>query len=337
MIFLSKHNLLIDADPGMGFIGSDVDDNLAIMLADRSDAFELVGVSLTSGNVRVEKGHESLDKFLKLIKREDVPFALGSKEPLVSKYSSARELKMEHVKENGLSINFNEHIENHSLSLEPSPKHASDFIIELVKKYEGNLVIAAVAPLTNIALAINKAPEVMKKLKKMIIMGGAFNYPGNISPVAELNVKVDPIAARIVMNFNIDKTVVGLNVTEQVSLSPDDILDNLAGNEETIDFFSKFVSEWVNMREVSLGQSYFYPHDPVALTYLEKPSLFKKEDMFIKVIDQKGFCNGQTVGIPTSIASNYKMSLEERPVCEVATDIDVSGFKRYLFKRLSKK
>ncbi|MDQ7863706.1 nucleoside hydrolase [Peribacillus frigoritolerans] len=129
-----------------------------------------------------------------------------------------------------------------TLRFEPTIKasqgNAADFIIDQVQSRPHEITIIAVGPLTNIALAINKAPMIMSLVKEVVIMGGAVNVPGNVTPYAEANIISDPEAAHQVLTSGLPITLVGLDVTLQTYLLKSKLDDWRATGKESAEFFS---------------------------------------------------------------------------------------------------
>jgi len=191
--------IIIDTDPGH-------DDALAIMLALKS-GLEVRAVTTVAGNAPIERTTTNARFILGLLHSE-VPVYSGATKPLVRELRTA----VVHGK-SGLD------------GLDPTNPpgltgDAAERIIELVKREE--ITIIALGPLTNIAAAIRKDPATMRRVKELRIMGGAVRVPGNMSPVAEFNIFVDPDAAKIVFDFPIKKVLVPLDACNHVQLQLND-------------------------------------------------------------------------------------------------------------------
>lgn len=195
--------IILDVDPG-------IDDALAILLALRSPELKVEGLTTVSGNVDVEQCTKNA---LKIVEKsgEHVKVYRGYAFPFVKEYVDARDTHGE----DGLGETF-----FGESSLQAEKEHAVDFILQSVEKYPGEIVIVALGPLTNIAAAIQKAPETMQKIKRIVLMGGTAKRHGNCSPVAEYNFWVDPDAANVVMHAGLDITMFGLDVTHRIIFTP---------------------------------------------------------------------------------------------------------------------
>lgn len=200
---MQRKNIIIDCDPGM-------DDSLAIILAAKSPLLSIKAITTVAGNYPVEITSQNALKTLELINAEAIPVAKGMSKPLV------RELA-----DDPFSHGADGQAENNL----PDPKrvlhstHAVDLIIETVKAHAGDIEIVALAPLTNIAMALKKAPEIKPMIKQITTIAGAFglnkyatvNATGD-TPQSEWNVYVDPEAANLVFQSGVKVQAIGLDV-----------------------------------------------------------------------------------------------------------------------------
>lgn len=197
--------VIIDCDVG-------VDDALALILAFHSPELEVKAVTGVNGNVPLDQVFENIQKVLTLIRPEPKPLiARGADQPLKGKTIYAHSV---HGK-GGLGqakIELKRGEEWWRLF----PGHGVELITQLIRQHPNEITLIAVGPLTNLALALQKDLEDMKKLKEVVIMGGAVRTKGNITPYAEFNIFSDPLAARIVFESGLPITLVPLDVTHQV-------------------------------------------------------------------------------------------------------------------------
>nr|WP_257181203.1 nucleoside hydrolase [Corynebacterium cystitidis] len=237
-----------DCDPG-------IDDALALgYLA--AALITLVGVGSVYGNTESEYAAQNTLDWLSLMGREDVPVALGARNPLLGKFKAAAT----HI-----------HGETGTGAVElPTAKRtleeitAAELLVELAHEHAGELEIISVGPMTNIALALALEPELPKYIKQYTLMGGTAYHPGNVSPVAEANVIKDPEAAKLVFEQPWMLTMVGLDVTmtnnfteahrEALSKSASQSARALA---EVLDFYFDFHVGVFGERKSAL-------HDPLA-------------------------------------------------------------------------
>ena len=201
---MDKRKVIIDCDPG-------IDDALAIILALKSKEIEVVGITTVSGNVESLQGAKNALKVLKLLGRLDIPVYLGESKPIKRELVTAQDTHGE----DGLGETFLEEV-----SSEYIRENGVDFILNTLKNQE-NVSIIALGPLTNLCRAIEKDSESFHRVKEIVSMGGAYKSHGNCSPVAEFNYWVDPHGAReFLKKFNGEFTMVGLDVTRDIVLTP---------------------------------------------------------------------------------------------------------------------
>ncbi|EOU1911358.1 nucleoside hydrolase [Clostridium perfringens] len=201
---MDKRKVIIDCDPG-------IDDALAIILALKSKEIEVIGITTVSGNVESLQGAKNALKVLKLLGRLDIPVYLGESKPVKRELVTAQDTHGE----DGLGETFLEEV-----SSEYIRENGVDFILNTLKNHE-NVSIIALGPLTNLCRAIEKDSETFHRVKEIVSMGGAYKSHGNCSPVAEFNYWVDPHGAReFLKKFNGEFTMVGLDVTREIVLTP---------------------------------------------------------------------------------------------------------------------
>ncbi len=201
---MDKRKVIIDCDPG-------IDDALTIILALKSKEIEVIGITTVSGNVESLQGAKNALKVLKLLGRLDIPVYLGESKPTKRELVTAQDTHGE----DGLGETFLEEV-----SSEYIRENGVDFILNTLKNEE-NVSIIALGPLTNLCRAIEKDSETFHRVKEIVSMGGAYKSHGNCSPVAEFNYWVDPHGAReFLKKFNGEFTMVGLDVTREIVLTP---------------------------------------------------------------------------------------------------------------------
>src|SRR3989344_4117202 len=163
-----KIPVIIDTDPGH-------DDALAIMLAIKSDMFDIKAITTVAGNSTIENTTRNARYILNLLDREDIPVYSGAEKPLERKLIKA----VVHGR-SGLE----------GIDPKNEPRLTNDAVEKMISIVKDNseITIVTLGPLTNIALAIKKNPGIMKKVKEIITMGGAIKVPGNKNRVAEFNI-----------------------------------------------------------------------------------------------------------------------------------------------------
>ncbi|WP_336342677.1 nucleoside hydrolase [Halalkalicoccus ordinarius] len=227
-------SLLIDTDPGC-------DDALALLLALESD-LDVVGLTTVAGNTSIENTTRNALSILEFLEC-DLPVARGADRPLVKRQDTAEFIHGEGGLRGGLPPS----------SEEPIDASAAEFIVERARE-DGDLTIAAIGPLTNIALALSIDPDLPEYLSEIVVMGGAVYAPGNRTPAAEANLHADPDAASRVLQ-SARPTFVGLGVTTRATIDPA-TLDLSGPRGET-------VREWLTYYPDDVRERYGLEHSPI--------------------------------------------------------------------------
>ena len=301
--------LLLDVDTG-------IDDAIALLLAAKES--ELVGVTTVNGNTSLDNATANTLKVLSLIGREDIPVVRGADRPLLREpHFEARVHGDDGIggalgdREPGL----------------PSEGFAPDFIIEQAKKHQGGLTLVLLAPLTNMALAVRKEPRLKDWLKEVIIMGGALDTPGNITPKAEFNIFVDPEAAKIVFQAGLPITLVGLDVTEKTLLDEPHVRE-MAGNAEG-EFIREATVQYMNRYEEMTGSRACSMHDPLAVGVALDRSFVRTERLYVDVEANSSLCDGQTV-------CDFNKVTGREPNMDVCLGVEGERFIRYLIQSMTR-
>lgn len=266
--------IIIDTDPGH-------DDALAIMLAAQSGMFDILAVTTVAGNSSIENTTRNARYVLDLLDRNDIPVYSGCDAPLKKDLVRA----VVHG-ESGLDgIDPKNPAELNGMAV--------DKIIELVENNPGEISLITLGPLTNVAKAIQKAPESMKKLKEVVMMGGAIKVPGNKNRVAEFNIFVDPDAADVVFRFPIKKTIVPLDACNNVEMQLKDFekIKNDKLREPVLKMMKPFIE---NILEDE-GTDAALVYDALTVYYLINPDAAKVNDYDILVETNEGLTRVMTV------------------------------------------
>jgi inosine-uridine nucleoside N-ribohydrolase len=303
--------VMIDCDVG-------VDDALALILAFHSPELDVKAVTGVNGNVPLDQVFENILKVLSLIQPQNKPLiARGANQPLKGKPIYAHSV---HGKDGlgGAKIDRKEGQQWWQLF----PGRADELITEMARQYPDGITLLATAPLTNLALALQRDREGMGKLKEIVIMGGAVRTKGNVTPFAEFNIFSDPLAAKIVLESGLPITLVPLDVTHQVNLTPQWIEE---GVKLINNSFSKFVMEAIGYNLTThrfRNMELIHLHDPLAVGVAIDPSLVRKEKLSIDVETREREHYGQT------------SEVEEGSKVEVCLGVDVKGFLELFTSRL---
>lgn len=305
-----KRKVIIDCDPG-------IDDSLALMLALKSPELEVLGITTVSGNVPALQGAKNALKVLKLLNRLDIPVYVGEEVPLIRELVTAEDTHGD----DGLGATFIPEVSEASIK-----SGAVDFILSTIKKEEPTSIIA-LGPLTNIARSMEKDLQTFNKAEEIVSMGGTFKSHGNCSPVAEFNYWVDPHAVKYVFdNLSVPMTMVGLDVTREIVLTPNYIELLRQINTELSRFvvdITRFYVDFHWKQERTLG---CVINDPLAVAYFIDRTLCSGFPSYVDVVTE-GIAIGQTV---VDYANFYK----HKHNCFVLDRVESRKFMKTFLTRL---
>ena len=196
--------IIIDTDPG-------VDDAVAILMALAAPSVEVAGVTVVGGNVPHARGLRNALALLDFVGRPGIPVHRGSSRPLAGRFASARHFHGF----SGITRRLPDPVTR------PAPEWAVDFLARQLNQFPGEITLVAIGPLTNLARLERRHPGSLSRAAFLVIMGGAVNTPGNITPHAEFNFHCDPLAAHEVLNAGAPLTLVDLAACRQVSVTRD--------------------------------------------------------------------------------------------------------------------
>jgi len=300
--------VIIDCDPGH-------DDAMALLLALASPEVELAAVTTVAGNQTLDKVTANAIRVLDVAGATGIPVAAGADRPLVHPARVASEVHGE----TGL-----DGPDLPPPSRSPEPVHAVELIARLLREKPHTLV--AIGPLTNIALLLALHPELVSRIERIVLMGGAI-AEGNVTPAAEFNIWCDPEAAHRVFTSGVDVTLVGLDVTHRARLTPERAEGLRASGRagavvaDLYRFYSRF-------HATIYGDPSTPVHDALALAYVVRPSLLKVERLHVAIDASQGVCRGRTV-----VDRWRRTGLE--PNASVAVDVNGNGFIDLLCARIA--
>jgi purine nucleosidase len=245
---MAKELLVMDVDTG-------IDDALALILAFRSPGAEVLAIGTVAGNVAADQAALNTLKVLDVVGAH-VPVAVGLNGGLLRPASVVPSVHgADGMGDAGLP----------APSRRPSGEHAVDQLIRLAHERPGEITLFASGPLSNVAAALIREPELPRLLKRVVIMGGAVAAPGNVTAVAEANIWHDPEAAQLVFAAGWPLTMVGLDVTMTTFLRPAQ-LDQLRASDRPIARFVTAISPvYINFYQGVTGRAGYALHDPLAL------------------------------------------------------------------------
>ena len=305
--------LLLDVDTG-------IDDALALFYlgkAHKKGEIEILGSTTVGGNVEVAQTTLNTLKIWEMLEL-DIPVASGSESPLMVPLNPAPYVHGD----DGLGNTFLPK----PITL-PTEESAADMILRLSHEYSGELTLLTTAPLTNIAVALLRDPDLANRIRKVVIMGGAV-FTGNVSAVAEANIANDPEAARIVFRSGMEMTLVGLDVTHEVYLEEADLRDLEKIDNERSAFLLQIIRFISDAYENLSGWKRCVLHDPLAAGVCLIPDLVKTEKRYVDVELTGELTRGMTV-----VDRRGRRPLGEENM-EVALEVDAERFKTLLMESL---
>ena len=333
--------ILVDCDTG-------IDDSLALLYAAASPECELVAVTCTAGNVDARQVAENTRAVLELAGRSDVEVALGRETPL------ARVLVTTPETHGPRGIGY--------AQLPPaastlSPRYSPDLIVEEARRRPGELTLVTLAPLTNVALAVLREPELPRLLKRLVIMGGSYRSSGNTAPTTEWNVNVDPEAAKIVFEAfggvadgpatrgpaptgAARSIALGLDVTERAKMLPEHLaaLADRAGcavdggradggTNEVVRYIADALRFYMEVHSRYDGFYGAFIHDPLALAAALDPTLVRTEAVTVDVELGGRLTTGETV-------TDWRRVWGRPPNVDVAVEVDSARFMARFIERV---
>ncbi|MBY5333984.1 nucleoside hydrolase [Rhizobium leguminosarum] len=311
----SARKIIIDTDPGQ-------DDAAAIMLAFGSpDELEVLGITTVAGNVPLSLTSRNARIVCELCGRAETKVFAGADAPIARKLVTA-----EHV--HGKTGLDGPDLDEPTMALQPG--HAVDFIIEALRREpEGAVTLCTLGPLTNIGMAFQKAPDIIPRIRELVMMGGGFFEGGNITPAAEFNIYVDPEAADIVFRSGVPIVMMPLDVTHQL-LTRKDRVKRMAeigtapakAMVEMLEFFERFDIE-------KYGSDGGPLHDPTVVAYLLKPELFQGRDCNVEIEVRSQLTAGMTV-------VDWWHVTERKRNAKVMRHVDADDFFDLLIERFAR-
>jgi len=257
---MTPRPIIIDTDPGH-------DDALALLLAFASpEEIDLRGITTVAGNVPLALTTKNALKLCELAGMQNVAVYAGCSGPMLRELVTAEYI-------HGVTGLDGPVLPEPTKRVEP--RHAVDFLIdELLAADDGEMTVCLLGPMTNLALALIKQPDIVAKIGEVVLMGGSFHAGGNVTPTAEFNVYVDPHAASVVFNSGIPLTIMPLDVTHRAQALPERIAALRSMGTPIAGVISQML-EFVGRFDVArYGFEGFPLHDPCVIAYLLEPGIF---------------------------------------------------------------
>lgn len=312
---MTPQKIIIDTDPGQ-------DDAVAILLALASpDEIEVLGITAVAGNVSLALTQRNARMVCELAGRPDIRVFAGCDRPLGRALVTA-----EHV--HGKSGLDGPSLPEPTMPLQQ--QYGVDFIIDTLRNEpSGTVTLCPLGPLTNIATAMQQAPDIIPRIRQIVLMGGAYFQVGNITPAAEFNIYVDPQAAAIVFGAGVPLVVMPLDVTHKALVTVDRnnafrALGTPVGTAvaQMTEFFERFDKEKYGSEGAPL-------HDPCVTAWLIRPELFRGRHVNVEIETQSELTMGMTV-------ADWWGVTKRAPNALFMGNIDADGFFALLTARLAR-
>jgi purine nucleosidase len=316
--------LVIDVDTG-------IDDAFALLYACAHKEAQILGVSTVVGNIPLAAATRNTRAVLALAGRTDIPVWPGAGDVISIAVRDASHIHGA----TGLG-----HAVLPDPDEPPDPLHAADMIIAAARAHAGRLILCATGPLTNIALAVMRDPELPRLVKRFVIMGGAYSDSGNVTPAAEFNIWHDPEAARIVFRAfgaigGAPVIAVGLDVTRKTIIDESDvaaIASRIAGKphgSKLTRFLEDASRFYFERMEKTLGKRIFTMHDPLAIAVALDPTLVETRRATIDVETSGRLTTGATI-------VDWRGQWGRLANAEIAVAVDAERFCRLFFDAMER-
>lgn len=308
--------IIIDTDPG-------IDDALAIIFAAHHPDIELLGLTCVFGNVPVTLATENALRLVELLE-QDIPVCSGAARPL--QITPHDHPDFVHGK-NG----FGE-VDSPAPKRQAHSSSAAEFIVEQVRAAPGEVWLVPIGPLSNIALALEMAPDIADKAAGVILMGGAALEPGNVTPVAEANIWNDPHAAEAVFAANWPVTMVGLDATHKTTLDQSFFDQVAAGAPRQGGFLNEIHQFYLDFYATRFNERTCAAHDALAVLTVVAEELLSFETGAIAV-SCEGISSGQTLFAPAG-RYDHDAFWAGRPQHRVAMGVDAEAIRTVFLETL---
>jgi purine nucleosidase len=303
--------MILDLDTG-------IDDSLALAYALANPDIKLLGVTGIYGNVTTSQGVQNALDMLHLFGEDAIPVFLGEDHAMDKEGFDRHEVVARIHGENGVG-----QITLPRAFRKPENCCAVDFLIESCRTWGKKLVLVATGPLTNLAKALEKEPEIANLIGKVIVMGGALTVRGNVSHFAEANIYKDPVAAKKIFESALDLTMVGLDVTQRSRLNKKD-------TQAWRDLKTKSGRLFADMTDYYIANTLqtdeTYIHDPSAVICAMHPEFFTALPFFLTV-ETEGVEAGRIIVDHTKLRSS-------NPTTKVCLNVDSPSVERELCNKL---
>jgi purine nucleosidase len=326
--------VIIDTDPGLGEPGADIDDGFAIAMALRSAEINVRGLTIVNGNVDAVTGTDVARRLLQRLGRTDIPVLCGASTPLRRDMAPVRRL-FESVLGDAAAF------AKPTMPLLPpsGDMHAADFLATETAAHPGEIVIVAIGPMTNLALAFQRDPSFARNARELVLMAGAATtYAQNVTVVGDFNAYVDPEALDVVLRSGAKIRMVGLDQTSRVMLTRADAETMRAIARAEDDPFCAWAADcseaWINFLSRAFPnrpehRDGCFLHDPLVLAAVIAPHLLTWADAFVEAETQSELARGLVVA-----DRGLALAQRQTPNATVAVDTDVESFRQLFLERI---
>jgi inosine-uridine nucleoside N-ribohydrolase len=299
----------VDTDVSLGTPGAEIDDGAALIFLLRHKDVQVVGAGSIFGNVPIKDTSLNLDRLLTWLDGEHIPQGLGAGKPLLA--------------DTGWFDNWQSaYGRTRPWTPRPVIHLAANLMIETIRSHPGQVSILALGPMTNLALALRLAPDIIPLTGQVIVMGGSFNVQ---DPAPEFNVRCDPEAAQIVFTSGWNVHLLGLDITRRVHFSRAE-LASLSDGNPAIKLLRDQAPGWIDrMEEMGWDQDGCALHDAVAAAYLVDDTIFQMEETCVEVELTDPFLRGIT---------RFSTPVADQPVVKVVTGLDIPECRDLVWENL---
>ncbi|MBA3331006.1 MAG: nucleoside hydrolase [Actinobacteria bacterium] len=304
--------IIFDTDPGH-------DDAIALLLAARAPEIRLLAVTAVAGNQTLEKTTLNARRVMTIGQVRDVPLAAGMAGPLLRPLKAAG-----HVHgESGLDgYDFG----RPEIAL--VAEHAVDLMIRTVREAPAPVTLVPVGPLTNVAMALLRAPEIVEGVERIVLMGGAAHL-GNVTPAAEFNIHCDPEAAAIIFGAGIPITMVGLDATLQARIRPAERERIRALGTPVGSMVASLLAWYAESARRRDGRDDPPVHDALAVAAVIRPGIVETRRVNVVVETTGEYTAGRTVCDLNGVT-------DRPPNADVAVGVDREAFAELLVEGLGR-
>jgi purine nucleosidase len=320
--------LIIDTDLGMGTVGSDPEDGMAILYALNAPDVRVDGLTLVQGNVPIAHSWPNAHHLLTLVGCPDLPVHAGA---VLPRNPNRRRLQTAWLDQRAA---VPQTVPAVAAPVGPPGGSAAAFICRTVLGAPGKVTVAAIGPITNIAAAIEAEPEVATAMASLVIMGGTVAVPGNVTPAAEFNIWMDPEAADVVFRSGAPITMVGLDVCHRTSFDRDRAARLRRNGSPLAGFVADAAESWIDVREQLFPEhEALHLYDTLAVAAAIEPDLLETHGALVDVETSDGPAQGMTVTYRNDILREFLTG--RGPNAAVAVDVDNTRFAQHFDARVA--